>query len=569
MFDAYTLRKIIPRLVTAAILISISWPLLSFFVQLSNSLGFGVTYLIENPFNQLSDMLKLGGGPGAITTLLAGGAIASLGIVGLLSFVATAAIAIFIAYITLIIRQILVIGLIVISPLAIIAYVLPNTEKLFKLWRSSFTGVLVAFPIISMFIATGRVFSAISSQNENAVSQVIAFTAYFAPYFMLPLAFKMSGGVIGSVAGTVNSRGAGFKKAVSGYRNKKLNENVNKMKNFSRVSDKSGLGRAINTSLGGAFNPKSLRSRNTLNAARNNGLVNQGQAALKNDPTAEANKNDDNFLLALANPELAAKKLKEATNPAERIARQRGIDNANLVKSKNSNSTKLAAFNNLASTGYQFSSGTQGYEELRQTARSIVGNDEAAMSGVMDTAQFLLKNAGRGDLAGINHNAGESKDIDSIKEGLRKQGNYGRGQSKVQTYHGGARAWLGSGTVDPRSGKTFQDSESIATGIRNGIANGTTNYNDVAEYHSMLIKDYDSATDGNKLEIMKQIQAIEAVANPIPAAIDPNLPPPLIVNADKTQTVANNDAVNFKRNIANNKAAMRQTGFNPAEHDKH
>ena len=138
MLDAYTLRKTIPRLVVAAILISISWPLLAFAVKLSNDLGNGVLYLIETPFQNLSDVINFGIGNSVVISLLGLGALSALGIVGLLSFLLTAAVAIFIAVITLIIRQILVIGLLIISPIAIVAYILPNTEKIFKLWRFLF-----------------------------------------------------------------------------------------------------------------------------------------------------------------------------------------------------------------------------------------------------------------------------------------------------------------------------------------------------------------------------------------------------------------------------------------------
>ena len=531
MLDAYTLRKTIPRLVVAAILISISWPLLSFAVQLSNDLGNGVLYLIETPFHSLKDIVHFGN---VVFDLLSAGAILALGIIGLLSFLLTAAVAIFIAIITLIVRQILVIGLLIISPIAIVAYILPNTEKIFKLWRSSFIGVLIAFPIISMFIATGRVFSAIAANadGQNPVYQIIAFIAYFAPYFMLPLAFKMSGGVMGSVAGAINSRGAGARKMLSAYRSNKTKENLGKIKNFSRFSDKTALGRGANTALGALANPRSLKNgRGSLAAARLGGQTLQGMTNLKSDPNFEANKNDDNFLIAVANSKLAQEKLenaqqalaaeeaKQASLPienrdpsklsslqAEVTARQRGINAAGQVASRNSTSTRIAALNALTQTGYQFSPGERGYEELTNTVDSIAGDNRGARSFLMDQSQFNLKNSGKLDLAGTNHGA----KLD-MKSGIRKLGNYGRGQTKPDTYYSGASAWLGKSTTG-ENGKTL-DADQMSLGIQKSVATGETGNSDVAEWHSMLVRDYESATDANKLEIKKQMDAIENYAN--------------------------------------------------------
>ncbi len=521
MLDAYTLRKTIPRLVVAAILISISWPLLSFAVQLSNDLGNGVVYLIESPFNQLPDIVHFGN---VVFDLLSAGAILALGIIGLLSFVLTGAIAIFVAIITLIVRQILVIALLIISPIAIVAYVLPNTEKIFKLWRSSFISVLIAFPIISMFIATGRVFSAIAANNDgqNPVNQIIAFIAYFAPYFMLPLAFKLSGGIMGSVAGVINNRAGGVQKMLSAYRGNKIKENTEKMKNFSRVSDKNIFGKALNTSLGTLTNPRSWKNgRESIAAARLSGQAIQGMTALKNDKIFEANKNDDNFLLALANSQLALDKLKQAqlalekddrneSLRAEVNARQRGINAANQIASRNSSATRIAALNGLTQAGYQFGPGQKGYNELDNTVTSIVGDNGGAKSFLMDQSQFNLKNAGRLDLAGINHGA----KLD-IKSGIRKQGNYQRGQGKTDTYYGGASAWLGEGILQ-NDGKTG-NVNALSLGIQRSVALGTdkggTDNSAVAEWHSMLVRDYESATDVNKLEIKKQMDAIENYAN--------------------------------------------------------
>jgi hypothetical protein len=49
-FDAYTVRKLLPRLIAAVILIQISWVLSIFLINVANDLGQGVASLIAAPF---------------------------------------------------------------------------------------------------------------------------------------------------------------------------------------------------------------------------------------------------------------------------------------------------------------------------------------------------------------------------------------------------------------------------------------------------------------------------------------------------------------------------------------
>jgi hypothetical protein len=61
LLDAYTLRKVLPRILIAAVGITLSWQLMEFFVTLTNDLGYGVRHLTSAPFGHLGgDSLNLG-----------------------------------------------------------------------------------------------------------------------------------------------------------------------------------------------------------------------------------------------------------------------------------------------------------------------------------------------------------------------------------------------------------------------------------------------------------------------------------------------------------------------------
>ena len=76
-------------------------------------------------------------------------------------------------------RQIIVILLAVLSPIALVLYIMPGTEKVWKMWWNSFWGVLIMFPLIEAFIAFGSVFSKITmaSGNTGLLDKIIAYIA--------------------------------------------------------------------------------------------------------------------------------------------------------------------------------------------------------------------------------------------------------------------------------------------------------------------------------------------------------------------------------------------------------
>ena len=248
-FDAYTIRKVLPRMLVAVILISLSWPLLHLTVNFFNALGNGVRALIESPFKDFKNA-TVGGTSLSVGGLAAIAVMGSLEIMGVLTFVVTALIAVFIAFATLVIRQMLVLLLVVLAPFAIACYILPNTESVWKRWKDLFLRTLVVFPIISAFIATGRVFAKVASVSDKGLlGGLIVFVAYFGPYFMLPMAFKMAGGAIGAVNGALNNAAAGsfagLKKFRQGSRAKKI-ENI-KSGNLFKGGAEGGMRDRLNT----------------------------------------------------------------------------------------------------------------------------------------------------------------------------------------------------------------------------------------------------------------------------------------------------------------------------------
>jgi hypothetical protein len=263
ILDAYTVRKVLPRLLFAAIFIALSWDVLEFLVQLSNDAGLGIRTLIYAPFQSLNGDNMLGGGSTIILALIGTGGALAFGWVGLLSFAVTGLLAVLIAFAILVFRKMLILLLIMMAPFAIAAYVLPNTNKLWDIWKGGLLSVLIVFPIISAMIAIGRVF-AITSMNapgNKIINQLIAIVAYFAPYFMISMAFRLAGGFIATVGGFVNDKSRGAFDRLKNFRGNKVNENMSRMASGQRFQGSNPLARGFNAATFGASTFAKSRSK--------------------------------------------------------------------------------------------------------------------------------------------------------------------------------------------------------------------------------------------------------------------------------------------------------------------
>jgi hypothetical protein len=302
ILDAYTVRKVLPRLLFAAIFIALSWDVLEFLVQLSNDAGLGVRTLIYAPFQALNTDNQLGGGSTAVLALIGTGGALAFGWIGLLSFAVTGLLAALVAFAILVFRKMLILLLVMMAPFAIAAYVLPNTNKLWDIWKGGLLSVLIVFPIISSMIAIGRVFAitSLSAPGNKIINQLIAIVAYFAPYFMISMAFRLAGGFIATVGGFVNDRSKGAFDRLKNFRSNKVNENMNKMATGQRFQGSNPMARAFNATTFGAST--FAKSRSKLGFLTNGGVRSaafeqqrslNAMAYAKSDAAQVAQHNDD------------------------------------------------------------------------------------------------------------------------------------------------------------------------------------------------------------------------------------------------------------------------------------
>lgn len=225
--DNYGIKKILPKLIVAAILINLSYWICLVCVDLSNILG--------NSFQALFDSLGSGFGEptldikdatvGAIPT----DAIVSVGVLGVLvvmigsvwanpaivlSLLVAAlgvVISIFFLFILLSTRQAAIIVLTVLSPLAVVCYMLPNTKSLFDKWLKLFEALLLVYPICGLLVGGGNYVSRLLLSAGFAGDGFFkAFTAMIVgivPIFFIPTVLKGSFSAMGSLGAKISGIG--------------------------------------------------------------------------------------------------------------------------------------------------------------------------------------------------------------------------------------------------------------------------------------------------------------------------------------------------------------------------
>ena len=235
----YGIKKILPKLILGAILINLSFYICQLAVDLSNILGYALKGVLEGA-SLKAEAPGVGGVGGGFVALLTG----ALGLVGapLFAFLTVSVpmliwtlLSIAAALLILVFRQAAVILLIAISPIAFAAWLLPNTESLFKKWVSAFKGLLVVFPVVSLMYGSGKLAGAVLSNSSGVIMQFVAMCAPIVPLIATPFVIKSSLNSLGSIGAKISNNG------LMNLPSNKLKDNV---MNKSRFADaKKSFGR--------------------------------------------------------------------------------------------------------------------------------------------------------------------------------------------------------------------------------------------------------------------------------------------------------------------------------------
>lgn len=385
----YGVKKMLPRLIMAAILVNVSYYVCQLAVDISNVLGFSLKSVFDgiavtSTLPTSTDASANGGGIAVLVVAAIGAVGITLALGTLIPVLVGAVVALLGIVLVLILRKALIVILIVIAPLAFVAFLLPNTQPLFDKWRKLFTTLLLLFPIVSLVFGASSLASQIllSTAGSNIGIQIAAFGAMTLPFFVVPTLLKgaldAAGGIgakingmtskIGGGAGRLAQKGASTAYQRSNFSqarnlNKQLKQNYRAEK-FAKRLGKSGALQAV--------------------AAGGVGITKKGQY-MKN----AAGRVADDAVHSTRQKEIAAEQRRTAAMP-------HGVLQAELARAVDSgdHNKARAIQNNLFRT-------KSGREAYKQTMAGLEADDprdkktsSARKAGIKELKENVLENHG-------------------------------------------------------------------------------------------------------------------------------------------------------------------------------
>lgn len=226
LLDAYTIKKMLPRLVIAVIAMQFSWVLGKWLIGLANDMGVGIKDLMLLPFGGGGnmDLPSIMHHLNPIYPLATQGAI--IGVLFLLLFTPLSTfilpIFLFIALgvgsalltglATIVFRNALIILGVLFAPFALLLWATPGQtmQGYWKKYSDNFTKALLLFPLIMAMIYAGRIvaWTVGGLGTPGLIDYLIVLIAYFAPYFLVPKAFRWGGSILAGANQAINSNGA-------------------------------------------------------------------------------------------------------------------------------------------------------------------------------------------------------------------------------------------------------------------------------------------------------------------------------------------------------------------------
>lgn len=228
----YGIKKILPKLILGAILINLSFYICQLAVDLSNILGYALKGVLEVA-SLKAEPSKIGAVDTFVALFTRGIALVGTALFAFLTvsipMIIWVLVSLAVAFLILVLRQAAVILLIAISPIAFAAWLLPNTESLFKKWVSAFKGLLVVFPVVSLMYGSGKLAGAVLSHSSSGIiMQFVALCAPIVPLIATPFVIKSSLNSLGSIGAKISNNG------LMNLPSNKLKDNV---MNKSRFAD--------------------------------------------------------------------------------------------------------------------------------------------------------------------------------------------------------------------------------------------------------------------------------------------------------------------------------------------
>ena len=233
----YGIKKILPRLIIAAIAIIVSYFLMQILVDIANIAGksfddflssqASMDYTNVSGWEKVMEDIVVSGGL-ALATI--GGAAIGIATVGapaallfILLLIIPAILGLLAGVFALMFRSSVIPVLAIVSPIAIAAWVLPNTQKLFDKWKDMFSGLLFLYPLASIyygclkFMAITVFLSGSSSTGQRLMALLTLAVGIFAVAIFAVKSNSIMGRMVNGIMRVANKVTAPATNAMAGY----------------------------------------------------------------------------------------------------------------------------------------------------------------------------------------------------------------------------------------------------------------------------------------------------------------------------------------------------------------
>lgn len=385
----YGIKKLLPKLIVCAILVNVSFWLCAIAVDISNVAGSSLNGIFGSqlPTGPYDSVITQGNGwTGLAVSILGATAIVYAGLSILLPALIMVLVIIVTVFVGLILRQSLIILLIVISPIAIVAYLLPNTEGLFKKWRDMFKALLIVYPVIGLLFGASALASAIimtsAADIKDPIIKIAVQTAGAAAQIMPLILIK-----------TIISGATSLIQRVTGVVNNPNKGPFDRMrKGADRIRERQENRRSIRAMNNGRVFGGSRFRRNARREAIDQGIKQQKNIADAGYVADKAEK-DTSFRNQIA----GGTSLNKATDAAGRAALANAINVQAKLTADQVNATKAVIenlnlpFNDLATIAMGGNSGNlSGADETTRRAAIQI----ALKKSTVDDAESIIKSSG-------------------------------------------------------------------------------------------------------------------------------------------------------------------------------
>ena len=268
----YDVKKMLPRLIVVAIAVNTSFYLCAALVDISNIVGSGIRGLVGS----IGSATYVSPGSSPWDAVAGTAAVIAIAISAIL-FLGSGIAALIIIFASIIFRQMALVLIIVISPLAIVCYMLPNTQKWFQQWWNMFVKLLLVYPMFGLVWGASQGLAGLlaATVDPDLIPPFIfSLVALIIPAVSIIPLFKMSGGLMamatGAVAGSALARNAKSRintgvqnRGKRAYHNSMLGRGIDRHR--ERVKD---LDKQVNEGSYAGYNPL-RRARQAFNRGVN------------------------------------------------------------------------------------------------------------------------------------------------------------------------------------------------------------------------------------------------------------------------------------------------------------